>query len=309
MPVYVHLIDSRQRALSGPTGEPRAFVFVAFEEADTGPLYGAIPCAKGEVTVRGWSAYVSDGKIGRIVVEPIVDRSNPVLRAMCAGVVRPLSSIVEPDAAATLSTDATVFDYASRGIGFGIFILIPGYVDGRPYEHTLVRYHWAHSIRPMYEVSPDIFQMLQSPEFFAQASRLEAGKPISIDFQGTFNFWGVDERDPYFLEDGSRFSREIKALDAEWLAFISRTGVTIRHKTSPLVADGEVAQIVPIFRVEELGSAKFWQSAGDLIAMMQQMDCVSATFLVDGGYAPVAEVQTYLRCPRRTVPVIATTAK
>lgn len=214
-----------------------------------------------------------------------------LLDQICRGLRMPLSTLVggEPD---HLSNSTQIFHFLARGnVAFAV-MLMPSRSLGQEAEESLTRSFWPSAFALRYNRTPRPDSM--TPEGFAQLERFQTGQWTDIEMPVPP---GYANPTSYSSQARREFGDRLDRLDADWIAYLRSSSVTVQNKQRPVWDGEQPARFVTRFTLREVGTPEFWRSANDLRDTMDQMNCIAQQFLVDLQYVPPDESTLAGRCP------------
>jgi hypothetical protein len=222
----------------------------------------------------------------------------PLVQRICDGLGLPLSSIERGRALARDGSDTlTIFDFLSRGSGRLIILLYPARIAGQEAETFFARYYWSAAFTLRYNRIPTREDLLSDPTTFRALSNAESGEPISLSLP--LSLPDGEGLDAYVREARQEFGDRIGRLDAQWLAYLVRSGLTVQGRQRPLMTGSRTTRILPRFSRPEIGTPEFWRAASEITLANQMINCIAGRFLDDGGYRTRPNPDETGRCVRQ----------
>ncbi|MEA3046481.1 MAG: hypothetical protein QOJ53_813 [Sphingomonadales bacterium] len=215
---------------------------------------------------------------------------RPILEAICRGLRLPASSLAGGGTGDVDNETLTVYDSLSRGSGLMVIALMPERMMGNDFETSLLHY-WKPALLMRYHRLPDGNTITNDPAMYGQLAGVASGGTATYRVPG-FGAPGV------YPEAARReFGERLDRLDAEWLAYLAQSAVTIRGVQHPLLNGGRPARVIPTFTMSQVGSPEFWRASNDGRLAITQLNCVASHFLHDRGYLGPEDSANLRQCP------------
>lgn len=238
----------------------------------------------------GLSAVISHvsgtGQAAQVSAHIVTQAELPLVQPICDSLRRPLSSIgLQPQTSSLPGADdsTTVFDYLSHGQGYLSLRMIPDDIFARDFESVIARYYWAGALTFRY------YRYLTLEEA-GDAAVGDTGASEVGRFNSPFalNLPSGQGLGAYPGEARQEFGDRIGRLDAQWMAYLVQSGLTIQGEQRPLMTGNRPTIFLPRFRRNQIGSPEFWRASSEVVRTFQMVDCIAARFLVDRGYREAA---------------------
>lgn len=194
------------------------------------------------------------------------------------------------------------YDVLSRGRS-SVMVLqfTPGVSDGMPFEQRAAREYWggAFSGNDVTQPHDTVMRLLErrlgpSDATAILAESEETGRLFFSLDPAAF----AEERsfERVAREATSYFGPTFTEMDATWAQSLNATTVIVNSRPRRLVVNGGFEPIAERFRLNEVGSARFWQHLSDGAELLQSLSCLATIFAVDQDYATSGELPAYAAC-------------
>lgn len=303
-PVYIYLLSPEL------DGKPASGMLTIFVEEDGGSGLPTVCEVRRGISVSGIATSVTGtGREARLTVQALSDQDLPIVRPVCEGLSLPLSTIDlrteigQPNPKAYV----TIFDYLSHQSGTLQIMLIPDQLSGRSFESVTARYYWAAALVPRYYRLPSPAEFFSEPDVFgAFMNMVDGEEEASFPAPLTLNLPAGEGLNAYPIEARQEFGDRIGRLDAQWLAYLVQSGLTIQGKKRPLMMGNQTTRLLPRFSRGEIGTPKFWRAASDVKRALLMVNCIAGRFLSDQAYRTRSTAPEIGKCAREETTLPAT---
>jgi hypothetical protein len=301
-PSYTLLIQNPESdVLSRRMADEAYFLFI--QRQPLGPLRTICPTSSG-IWVGGIALNIAPtGPEDGLRVRELDALDANLFQPLCHGLTRTLGSL--PPSSWIRQRDArensTIFDALAGPGGTFSLELMPAIVRGRAMESLRIRYFWADALAKRYYRDPSVADRENENLALAEpdAASLEE---IRSGIAWIPNLPSGEGLGAYPTEARMEFGDLIGRLDAQWLAFLTQSGLTIQGQRRPLMIGNRMARLLPRFSRLELGSSEFWLAAMDVRRSYEMADCIAGRFLMHHGYRSEPGPVEASRClPQETV--------
>jgi hypothetical protein len=276
------LDDSAFSRFATASGNALYYIIAMDVEEELGPRIDRCEFDSGLTVVGMVGSGSRADTTGRLRMRLLTRDDGPLLQNICRGLRLRLSAL-RPAGSRGPESDLTVLDYLlgdHQGLGI---VLWPGRFSGETIETSLIRDYWMAALQLRYSRMPELSS---DPGFVDQAQGAGEGEWIDLEVPLPPGF---DNVHAYPARAREEFGARVDRLDADWMAYLARSAMTIRNQRIALFHDGHLAQVLPRFLPSQVGSPAFWLAARDMRTLTEQMDCIAQHFLSERQYVSPEE--------------------